>query len=80
MTKNNDATTSVDEKKRARAVFGTGAKSVEKYNIGHVTKLLKQHQQLCKKLTKRKIKHAKAVAENILLKKSAVKKKTKLLS
>ena len=43
-------------------------------------KLLKQHQQLCKKLTKRKIKHAKAVAENILLKKSAVKKKTKLLS
>ena len=80
LTKNNDATTSVDEKKRARAVSGTGTKSVEKYNVGHVTKLLKRHQQLCKKVTKTKIKHAKAVAENILLKKSAMKKKPKLLS
>ena len=35
LTKNNGTKTSGSEKKRARAIFGSGAKSVEKHNAGH---------------------------------------------
>ena len=34
LTRNNDATTSGNEKKRTRTIFGAGTKSVEKYNAG----------------------------------------------
>ena len=34
LSKNNDATTSGNEKKRARTIFGAGTKCIEKYNVG----------------------------------------------